>query len=185
VREFKDEEGRPWRVALTIGSVLRVKDMVQVDVVDESTGQVARRPFDMADAGQIAQTFQVLRSQFATIGEVLYAVLVKQVEERKLSREEFLDGLRGESLEAASTVLEQELVDFFPPRLRKMVALLAQKMAEVANEMMTKAEASLEAATIESLSGQSGTASGKQQESSGSTQASGQSDSSLPLATAA
>lgn len=185
MREFKDEEGRPWRVALTIGAVLRVKDMVAIDAVDDATGAVVKRPFDMADAGQIAQTFQVLRSQFATIGEVLYAILVKQVEERKLTREDFLDGLRGESLEAAATVLEQELVDFFPPRLRKMVALLAKKMQEVANDMMTKAEASLESATIESLAGQSGTASGKPQESSGSTQASGQSDNSSQLATAA
>lgn len=185
MREFKDEEGRPWRVALTIGSVLRVKDMVQVDVVDESTGHVSKRPFDMADAGQIAQTFQVLRSQFATIGEVLYAVLVRQIDERKLSREEFLDGLRGDSLEAAGKVLEQELVDFFPPRLRKMVALLASKMDEVASEMMAKAEASLAAATIESLAGQSGIASGKPPESWESIQASGQSDNSSPLVTAA
>jgi hypothetical protein len=159
--------------------------MVSIDVVDDVTGAVVKRPFDMADAGQIAQTFQVLRSQFATIGEVLYAVLVKQVEERKLSREEFLDGLRGDSLEAAATVLEQELVDFFPPRLRKMVALLAQKMQEVASEMMAKAEATLSAATIESLAGQSGTPSGKQQESSESIRANGQSDSSSPLVTAA
>lgn len=185
MREFKDEEGRPWRVALTIGSVLRVKDMVSVDVVDESTGQASKRPFDMADAGQIAQTFQVLRSQFATIGEVLYAVLVKQVEERKLSREEFLDGLRGDSLEAAAKVLEAELVDFFPPRLRRMVALLASKMDQVADEMMTAAEASLAAVTTESLAGQSGMPSGKLPESSECTQASGQSDSSSPLVTAA
>lgn len=185
MREFKDEEGRPWRVALTIGSVLRVKDMVSVDVMDEATGQAVKRPFDMADAGQIAQTFQVLRSQFATIGEVLYAILVKQVEERKLSREEFLDGLRGDSLESAAKVLEAELVDFFPPRLRKMVALLASKMDEVANEMMAKAEASLEAATIESLAGQSGTQSGKPQESLESIQESGPSVNSSPLVTAA
>lgn len=185
MREFKDEEGRPWRVALTIGSVLRVKDMVAIDVVDEATGQSSKRPFDMADAGQIAQTFQVLRSQFATIGEVLYAVLVKQVEERKLSREEFLDGLRGDSLEAAAKVLEAELVDFFPPRLRKMVALLASKMDEVASEMMAKAEASLAAATIETLAGQSGMPSGKPPASSESILASGQSDNSLPLGTAA
>ena len=168
MREFKDEEGRPWRVALTIGSVLRVRDMVSVDVVDED-GDRRQQPFDMADAGQIAQTFQVLRSQYAKIGEILYAILVKQIEDRKLTREEFLDGLRGDSLDAATKVLEQELVDFFPPRLRKMVGLLASKMDEVSSEMLTKAEASLAAATVESLAGQSGMPSGKPQESSAST----------------
>lgn len=183
MREFKDEEGRPWRVALTIGSVLRVRDMVTVDVDDES----GRRsiPFDMADAAQISTTFQVFRSQYAKIGEVLYALLVKQIEERKLTREEFLDGLRGDSLDAATKVLEQELVDFFPPRLRKMVGLLASKMDEVATQMLTQAEASLAAATVETLAGQSGTPSGRPQESLESIQANGQSETSSPLATAA
>lgn len=184
MREFKDDEGRPWRVALTVGSVLRVKDMVTVDVEQED-GTRRSQPFDMADAAQISTTFQVLRSQYAKIGEVLYALLVKQIEERKLSREDFLDGLRGDSLEAATKVLEQELVDFFPPRLRKMIALLATKMDEVAGEMLTQAEAKLEAATIESLAAPSGMPSGKPQESSESTPASGPSDNSSPLATAA
>ncbi len=185
MREFRDEEGRPWRVALTIGSVLRVRDMVTVDVMDESTGDRRKVPFDMADAGQITQTFQVLRSQYATIGEVLYALLVKQVEERKLSKDDFLDGLRGDSLESATKVLEAELVDFFPPRLRKMIGLLATKMNEVADEMLTKAEASLAAATVETLAAQSGMPSGKPQESLESIPADGPSDSSSPLATAA
>lgn len=185
MREFKDEEGRPWRVALTIGSVLRVRDMVSVEVVDEETCDRRKQPFDMADAGQIAQTFQVLRSQYAKIGEVLYALLVKQIEERKLSKDEFLDGLRGDSLDAAAKALEQELVDFFPPRLRKMIGLMAAKMDEVANKMLDQAEAAMEAATVESLAAQSGTPSGKPLESSASTPVSGQSETSSPLVTAA
>lgn len=185
MREFRDDQGRPWQVALTIGSVLRVRDMVTIDVVDEATGERKPQPFDLADAGQITQTFQVLRSQFAKCGEVLYALLVRQIEDRKLTREDFLDGLRGDSLEAATKALEAELVDFFPPRLRKMIGLLASKMDEVASEMLTKAEASLAAATVESLAAPSGMQSGKPQESSDATPASGQSANSSPLATAA
>ncbi len=185
MREFRDDQGRPWQVALTINSVLRVRDMVAIDIVDEQTGERRSQPFDLADAGQITNTFQVLRSQFATVGEVLYALLVKQVEDRKLSREDFLDGLRGDSLEAATKALEAELVDFFPPRLRTMVGLLAAKMSEVADEMLRKAEDGLKAATVESLAAQSGTPSGKPQESLAATQESGPSDNSSPLATAA
>lgn len=184
MREFKDDEGRPWRVALTIGSVLRVRDMVSVEVEGED-GKRQSQPFDMADAAQIATTFQVLRSQYAKVGEVLYAILVKQIEERKLSKDEFFDGLRGDSLEAATKVLEEELVDFFPPRLRKMVGLLAAKMSEVADEMLSKAETAMKAATAESLAEQSGTQSGKPPESLGSIPANGPSDNSSPLVTAA
>lgn len=185
MREFRDDQGRPWQVALTINSVLRVRDMVTIDVVDEATGERKPQPFDLADAGQITNTFQVLRSQFAKVGEVLYALLVKQVEDRKLTREDFLDGLRGDSLESATKALEAELVDFFPPRLRTMVGLLAAKMSEVADEMLMKAEASLKAATIESLAAPSGMQSGKPQESLESSPESGPSASCSPLVTAA
>jgi hypothetical protein len=58
-------------------------------------------------------------------------------------------------------------------------------MNEVADEMLTKAEASLAAATVESLAAQSGMPSGKPQESLESIPADGPSDSSSPLATAA
>jgi hypothetical protein len=184
MREFKDDEGRPWRLALTVASALRVKDLVSVDVTDED-GTRRTVPFDLVDAASISQTFQVLRTQYAKIGEVLYAILVKQVAEKGLDKEAFLEGLRGDALDAGVKALEAELVDFFPPRLRKMIGLLAAKMDEVAGEMLTKAEAGLEAASAETLIAQSGTQSGKPPESSESTQASGPSDNSLRLETAA
>lgn len=188
MREFKDDEGRPWRLALTVAAALRVRDMVtvEVDEVDadgEPTGNKRTVPFDMVDVGTIAQTFQVLRGQFAKIGEILYAILVRQVEERKLTKEQFLDGLRGDSLEAGGKALEEELVDFFPMRLRKMVALLAAKMDEVAADMMAKAEAGL--ADLKSPADLPGTPSGKLQESSGFTQDAGHSGNSLQPARAA
>jgi hypothetical protein len=186
MREFKDDEGRPWRLALTVASALRVRDMVTVDVTDDDTGERKQVPFDLVDAGSIAQTFQVLRSQFAKLGEILYAMLVKQVEERKLSREEFLDGLRGDSLESASKALEAELVDFFPQRLRKMVGLLGSKMDEVQTEMLGRAEAQMAGVTVETLTNAaSGMPSGKPLESSESIQAGGPSDNSSQLETAA
>lgn len=180
MREFKDDEGRPWRLALTVASALRVRDMVTVDVdeVDadgQPTGSRKSVPFDMVDVGTIAQTFQVLRGQFAKIGEILYAMLVRQVEERKLTKEQFLDGLRGDSLEAGAKALEEELVDFFPLRLRRMVGLLAAKMDEVAADLMQKAESGLQNLATPDLSG---TPSGKPPASSGSTQGGGRSGSS-------
>lgn len=177
MREFRDNEGRPWQVALTVASALRVRDMVTVDVTVEEElpdggVKVERKtvPFDMVDVASLSQTFQVLRGQFAKVGESLYAILSKQVEERKLTKEQFLDGLRGDSLEAGAKALEQELVDFFPQRLRRMVGLLAAKMDEVAGEMLDQAEAKMAEVTVGDLPG---VRSGKPPESSASTPASG------------
>ena len=189
MREFRDNEGRPWQLALTVASALRVRDMVTVEVTveeEQADGSVKteRRavPFDMVDVSALGQTFQVMRAQFAKVGETLYAVLVKQVEERKLTKEQFLDGLRGDALEAGAKALEQELVDFFPQRLRRMVGLLAAKMDEVASEKLDTAEADLAKLTAADLPGQP---SGKPQASSAFTQASGPSGNSPQPETAA
>lgn len=179
-------------VALTVAAADRVRGMVTLDVADDveqPDGSVQRQtrqvPFDLIDAGNISRTLEVLRSQYGKIGEVLYAICRGQADEKKITREQFLDGLRGDALDAGTKALEQELVDFFPQRLRKMVVLLVAKMDEMANELLTKAEAGLEAATVESLLGQSGTPSTRPPESSESIPASGPSDTSSLPATAA
>lgn len=187
MKEFKDDEGRPWRLALTVGSALRVKDLVTVEIEDEQEaddGTVTKTkrtvPFDLVDLGTIHQTLTVLRNQFSKLGEVLYAILMKQVDERKLTREEFLDGLRGDSLEAAANALESEVIDFFPQRLRRMVASMAQKFDELTDKIVEGAEAQM--ATID-VSALSGISSGKPPASLASTQESGHTDNSQLLET--
>lgn len=192
MKEFRDDQGRPWMVAITVAAAERVRGLVTVDVtedVEQSDGSVSRQtrkaPLDIIDTSSIANTLQILRSQYGTVGEVLYAICRKQCEDKKISREDFLDGLRGDAIEAGVKAIEEELVDFFPPRLRKMVGLLATKMDEVAAEMLGQAEARMQAATATSLLEQSGTPSTKPPASSASTQESGRSETSSSLATPA
>jgi hypothetical protein len=175
-----------------VAAAERVRGLVTVDVtedVEQSDGTVSRQtrkaPLDIIDTSSIANTLQILRSQYGTVGEVLYAICRKQCEDKKISREDFLDGLRGDAIEAGVKAIEEELVDFFPPRLRKMVGLLATKMDEVAAEMLGQAEARMQAATAASLLEQSGTQSTRPPESSASTPESGRSETSSSLATPA
>ena len=192
MKEFRDDQGRPWMVAITVAAAERVRGLVTVDVTDDveqSDGSVSRQtrkaPLDIIDTSSIANTLQILRSQYGTVGEVLYAICRKQADEKKISREDFLDGLRGDAIEAGVRAIEEELVDFFPPRLRKMVGLLATKMDEVAAEMLGQAEARMQAATASSLLEQSGTQFTRPPESSASTPESGRSETSSSLATPA
>lgn len=190
MREFKDNEGRPWRLAITVGAAARVKDMVQIDIVEEeqqadgSIRKIDRRiPFDLIDVSSIGRALEVIRSRYTTIGEVLYAILCRQVDERKLTREDFLDGLRGDSLEAAQKALEEELVDFFPLRLRRMIAQLVSRMDELQAELANRAEAQLQQTTVQSLLEASGTPSTRPQESSEYIPESGPSVNCSPLET--
>lgn len=192
MKEFKDDQGRPWMVALTVAAADRVRGLVTIDVTDDveqADGRIERQrrtePLDLIDAGNISRTLEILRSQYGRIGEILYAICRKQCDEKKLAKEDFLEGLKGDALEAGVKALEAELVDFFPPRLRRMVGLLIAKMDEMATELTAKAEAGLAAATVESLIGASGMPSTRPPESSASIPASGPSDNSSPLETAA
>jgi hypothetical protein len=188
MKEFRDDQGRPWMVALTVASADRVRGLVTIDVtedVDQPDGSVKRQtrqvPFDLIDAGTINRTLEVLRNNYGKIGEILYAICRSQVEERKLTKEQFLDGLRGDSLEAAQQAIESELVDFFPPGLRKMVGLMVAKVREMAATLMGPAEAELETTTVAELLARSGTQSTNVPASLASTPADGPSgDSSSP-----
>jgi len=179
-------------VAVTVAAAERVRGLVTLDVtedVEQPDGTVARQtrsaPFDIIDTTNIANTLQILRSQYGKVGEVLYAICRKQAEDKKISRDEFLDGLRGDAIEAGVKAIEEELVDFFPSRLRKMVGLLASRMDDMAAQLTAKAEAGLEAVTLESLLEQSGTPSTKLPASSESTPENGPSETSSLLATPA
>ena len=146
MREFRDDQGRPWHVSLTVSSAARVKDLVRVVPPPKSADEPAPTepvPFDLIDAGDIARTFQILRSNFSALGETLYALLLPAVEKAGLTKDEFLDGLRGESLEHGGVAVEEELIGFFPPRLRGVVTSLAARMTELAEEVTRQAEAAL------------------------------------------
>ena len=171
MREFKDNEGRPWHVSLTVSSASRVKDLVRVVLPPKSADEPAPTeavPFDIIDAGEIARTFQVLRSNFSALGETLAALLLPQIEQKGLTKEQFLDGLKGESLEQGGLAVEEELVSFFPPRLRGVVTALAARMTELAETVTKQAEAALQTP---------GPSSGNVPESSAPSPASGPSDS--------
>ena len=147
MREFRDHEGRPWHVSLTVSSAARVKDLVRVVLPPKSADEPAPTeavPFDLIDAGEIARTFQVLRSNFSALGETLAALLLPQIEQKGLTKEQFLDGLKGESLEQGGLAVEEELVSFFPPRLRGVVTALAARMTELAETVTKQAEAALQ-----------------------------------------
>ena len=176
MREFKDDEGRPWRLALTTSAVNRVRDNVKVEI--EGTPQ----PFKIDNVAEFHATIHILRTQLTVLAEVLYQVLCNQVSEKKLTKDDFLDGIRGEVWDVAGKALEEELVDFFPPRRRPLASLTAQAHQNNMESVFEQATAQIKKALEQAIPMQSGTQSGKLPESSESTQEIGHSDNLLPLA---
>ena len=181
MREIRDDEGRPWRVALTVNTLLKIRDTVTHQVADDETGEIKTLPLDLADIAAVGNTLNVLKLNYTKIGEILWACCESQAEAKNVSREAFLDGLRGDALEAAAAAVEEELIDFFPKRHRELVSLMASKYDEIAVAQIQQATTQMAAVTADAAL--SGMPSGKPQASSDATQANGHSDSSRPRGT--
>ena len=162
MKEFKDNDGTRWYLSLTVSSAARVRDLVRV-----TPASGTEKAFDIIDAATVAETFQVLRSNYSVIGETLYAILLPEVEKRGLTKDQFLDKLSGDSLDSGARAIEEEIVDFFPPRLRGMVNALLTKLRELTEAVVSKAEAEVMAMELP------GTSSGSVPASSDATPESG------------
>lgn len=171
MRSFRDAFGREWQIALTTTAVLRVRDLVTYDVEGEG-GAIQARPFDLGDVPTANAALTLLRNNYTKLVEVLRVVLNRQIEEKKITVEEFQDGFSGDSFEVARVAFEEELLAFFPTRRRELLALVAAELARVEAE-----------ATAEAMKELSGLRSGRQRESSESTPESGHSATSSSLAT--
>jgi hypothetical protein len=131
-------------------------------------------PLDLANIQQISDVLTALKVNYTTLGEVLYAALLPQIEDRKMSRDEFLDSLSGDSLDAASGAIIDELIDFFPRRHRRVVRMMVDRYDELQEQAVASAEEQV---------GQSGMPSGSVPGSSASTQETGPTGSSKPRQT--
>jgi len=158
---------------------MRVRDSVTIDVDGE------KRPFKIENVAEVSATFHILRTQYTVLAETLYAILCKQVEEKKLTKDDFFEGLRGDALESAGKALEEELIDFFPQRRRPLARLTSEAHEQRMEAVIAEAVAQMQMALTGEIPTPSGMPSGKQQESLESTQAGGPSDNSLLLATPA
>jgi len=176
VREIRDDEGRPWRITLNVSALMRIRDSVTYEAEvenDDGTKTKQTGPLDLADIGSIDKTLTVLKLQYTKLGEILWAILEPQATEKNISRDSFLDGLRGDALEEAAQALEAELIDFFPKRHRQMVQLMAEKYDELTVAMVEQAEQQMAAVNVDGAL--SGMPSGRRPASSDATLANGRS----------
>jgi len=169
VREFKDGEGRPWRLALTCSSAARVRD--NVTTMDAEGNP---RPFDIVEAKSLGESAEMIRMSPLVLGDVLHAVLMPDIHAKGLDKDGFLSGLFGDSLDAGREALEAEIVSFSPGRLRGVVSSMFRKMDELEAAAAAKIHTTIQSATL----AEPGMSSGSAPESSASIPESGPSVSS-------
>ena len=117
MRSFKDLEGRQWQVAVTVGSIKRVKGLLGVDLTDLTSG----------DPPLLTR----LGMDVMLLCDVIYVLCQPQANERGISDEQFGIALGGDAILTASEAFWGELIDFFQQVRRTDQATAIRKQQEL------------------------------------------------------
>jgi hypothetical protein len=116
MKTFTDAAGRTWTIALTLGTAMKVKAKLDVDLLQPEAGD----PPLLTRLG----TDEML------LGEVLCAMLEGQFETHKVTPDDVRAGFDGQTLLAAQKAFYEELIGFFQSRGRNDRAkAVAKQMA--------------------------------------------------------
>jgi len=112
---FKDNAGREWTVAITVGSIMRVRETIDVDLLDLVDGKLIEK----------------LLSDPILLCKIIYVVCQPDAEKRGVSGQQFFDAMSGDDIDQATKILIDELVSFSPsPKDRANLRAIADKTNE-------------------------------------------------------
>ena len=135
MRNFEDEEGQNWEIVLTIASAKRVRDLLQVNLLE----------LDQGEPPLIAR----LTSDVILLIDVIFCLVKPQADKLKISDEQFAEGLGGEAAERATKAFLEELADFFRGLGREEMAQAIERAQEVIRLGVKKAAEQIAAMDLE------------------------------------
>lgn len=128
MKTFRDNKGREWLIAVNVTAIKRVRGLVNINLLDvlEHKADLLRR----------------LVSNIELVCDVLYALCKPEADSKGVTDVDFGEALAGDAIDQATTVLLDELADFFPSpndraNLKRLIeathqaAARAQELVEV------------------------------------------------------
>ena len=120
---FKDNKDRSWTVEVTIAAVKRVRDLLEIDLLDIVMGDLLKQ--------FVVDTVLLV--------DCLYVVLQPQLDDAGVTDVEFGESLGGDVLEKATQAFLEGLALFFPTGKREVLQLALSKVNEAEQRAMTAA----------------------------------------------
>lgn len=112
MKSFTDNTGRAWMLAVTVGTIKRVRALCGVDLANIITLEAGKQPK--------VDLLERLASDPVLLVDVLYAVCKPEADTRNISDEEFGRAMAGDAIELATAALLDEVIDFFPEAKRQV-----------------------------------------------------------------
>lgn len=136
MKQFSDTTGNVWAVSVNVGTVKRVKDLLEINLLD------------IADGGVIDR----ISADPVLLCDILYVVCKDQADKDGITDVQFGQSMSGDVLDTALDALVGELVDFFPnPRRREILKQAWGKMRDLETKMMDKAEITLDGIEVDQM----------------------------------
>ena len=110
MKSFTDNLGRTWTLVVNVATVKRVRALCEVDL---------NTVVEVEDGKPSAKLLERLSSDPVLLVDVLYAVCKPECDQRGVSDEDFGAAMAGDSVEAATDALLDEIIDFFPETKRR------------------------------------------------------------------
>lgn len=127
MRKFTDEKGNLWSIRISIGSAMKLKESLGIDILQPEQGDPPLLTRLGTDAYLLAQTIACL--------------LEDQFEQNDVSETNVYDLFGGETLIRAQTAFYEEMTDFFQKSGRVDRAKAVEKQGESINAAVQAAEA--------------------------------------------
>ena len=114
---FKDSNGREWKVVITVETVKRVRSLCGVNLLDA---------VKFEENGVKADLIDRISNDPVLLVDIMYCICRPQAEAEKVSDVDFGEHMTGDTVEAATDALLEELVNFFPEAKKKILRLILE-----------------------------------------------------------
>ena len=112
MKSFTDNTGRAWMLAVTVGTIKRVRALCGVDLANIITLEPGKQPK--------VNLLERLATDPVLLVDVLYAVCKPEADAKNITDEEFGRAMAGDAIELATAALLDEVIDFFPEAKRQV-----------------------------------------------------------------
>lgn len=135
MKTFNDNQNRTWTVAVTVGSIKRVKDLLGVNLLEAVTGDLIEK----------------LETDVILLVDILYILCKEEADAKSVTDVQFGESLSGDSLEFATDAFLGELIDFFPQAKRQIFRKAWSKQKEAEKIAMEKILMKIETVQTEKI----------------------------------
>jgi len=129
MKTFTDAAGRTWTISLTIDAVKRVRDLLDVNLLEPESG----------DPPLITR----IGTDVIMMVDIIYCLIKPQAELQNITDAEFGQALGGEAVKSACDAFYAEMIDFFRGSGRTDRVKAIEKQTQIIGLAVSRAEAEI------------------------------------------